>query len=98
VPAPGDYDEGEIGGMMIDKGNQSTLRKPAPGAALSTINLTWLPGREPGPTLWEAILSYCSAVLWTKSKTPVILTTFFTFTFLCALEVIQLVKLSCYAE
>jgi hypothetical protein len=30
VPAPGDYDDGEIGGMMIGKGNRSTRRKPAP--------------------------------------------------------------------
>jgi hypothetical protein len=30
VPAPGDYDDGEIGGMMISKGNRSTWRKPAP--------------------------------------------------------------------
>jgi hypothetical protein len=30
VPAPGDYDDGEIGGMMIGKGNLSTWRKPAP--------------------------------------------------------------------
>jgi hypothetical protein len=30
VPAPGDYDEGEIGGMMIGRGNRSTWRKPAP--------------------------------------------------------------------
>jgi hypothetical protein len=29
VPAPGDYDDGEIGGM-IGKGNESTRRKPAP--------------------------------------------------------------------
>jgi hypothetical protein len=29
VTAPGDYDDGEIGGM-IDKGNRSTWRKPAP--------------------------------------------------------------------
>jgi hypothetical protein len=29
VPAPGDYDDGEIGGMMIGKGNRSTRRKPA---------------------------------------------------------------------
>jgi hypothetical protein len=29
VPAPGDYDEGEIGGM-IGGGNRSTRRKPAP--------------------------------------------------------------------
>jgi hypothetical protein len=29
VPAPGDYDDGEIGGM-IGKGNRSTRRKPVP--------------------------------------------------------------------
>jgi hypothetical protein len=30
VPAPGDYDDGEIGGMMVGKGNRSARRKPAP--------------------------------------------------------------------
>jgi hypothetical protein len=30
VPAPGDYDDGEIGGIMIGKGNRSTRRKPVP--------------------------------------------------------------------
>jgi hypothetical protein len=30
VPAPGDYDDGEIGAMMIGRGNRSTQRKPAP--------------------------------------------------------------------
>jgi hypothetical protein len=29
VPAPGDYDDGEIGGM-IGRGNRSTRRRPAP--------------------------------------------------------------------
>jgi hypothetical protein len=29
VPAPGDYGDGEIGGM-IGRGNRSTRRKPAP--------------------------------------------------------------------
>jgi hypothetical protein len=29
VPAAGDYDDGEIGGM-IGRGNRSTWRKPAP--------------------------------------------------------------------
>jgi hypothetical protein len=42
VPAPGDYDDGEIGGM-IGKGNRSTRRKSAPLAALSTTNPTRLP-------------------------------------------------------
>jgi hypothetical protein len=30
VPTPGDYDDGEIGGMIIERGNRSTGRKPAP--------------------------------------------------------------------
>jgi hypothetical protein len=29
VPAPGDYDDGEIGGMMIGRENRSTRGKPA---------------------------------------------------------------------
>jgi hypothetical protein len=29
VPAPGDYDDEEIGGMMIRRRNRSTRRKPA---------------------------------------------------------------------
>jgi hypothetical protein len=30
VNAPGDYDNGEFGGMKFDRGNQSTQRKPTP--------------------------------------------------------------------
>jgi hypothetical protein len=30
VPAPGDEDDGEFGGMKIGRGNRSTRRKPAP--------------------------------------------------------------------
>jgi hypothetical protein len=30
VPAPGDYNDGEIGGMMIGRGNRNTREKPAP--------------------------------------------------------------------
>jgi hypothetical protein len=30
VPAPSDYDDGEIGGTMIGRGNLSTRRKAAP--------------------------------------------------------------------
>jgi hypothetical protein len=30
VQAPGDYDDGEIGGMMIGRGNRSTRKKSAP--------------------------------------------------------------------
>jgi hypothetical protein len=65
VPAPGDYDDGEIGEMMIGRGYRSTRRKKT--------NLTYqasfiwmykcrfvhhkphmLPGREPGAPQWEA--------------------------------------------
>jgi hypothetical protein len=46
VPAPGDYDYGEIGGM-IGRGNRPQCRfvhhKPH-----------MLPGREPGSPRWEA--------------------------------------------
>jgi hypothetical protein len=30
VPAPGDYDDGEFGGMKLGRGNRSTGRKSAP--------------------------------------------------------------------
>jgi hypothetical protein len=30
VPLPGDYDDGEIGGVLICRVNRSTGRKPAP--------------------------------------------------------------------
>jgi hypothetical protein len=39
VPAPGDYDDGENGGMMISKGNQSTRRKSAPEPHFPSQNL-----------------------------------------------------------
>jgi hypothetical protein len=54
VPAPGDYDDGEIGGMMIWQGKPKYPEKTYPSAALSNTNLTCLPGREPGPPRWEA--------------------------------------------
>jgi hypothetical protein len=49
VPVPGDYDDGEIGGM-IGKGNRSTRRKPAPvrtrAAAVGSQQLTaWATAR-----------------------------------------------------
>jgi hypothetical protein len=52
VLVPGDYDDGEIGGM-IGKGNRSTRRKPAP-VPLCPPRTHMLPGREPGPPRWEA--------------------------------------------
>jgi hypothetical protein len=47
VPALDDYDDGEIG-EMIGRGNRSTLRKPVPTAALSTIKHTFCPDANPG--------------------------------------------------
>jgi hypothetical protein len=49
LPDPGDYYDGEIGGMMIGKGDLSTRRK---SAAIQIPHA--LPGREPGPPRWEA--------------------------------------------
>jgi hypothetical protein len=43
VPAPGDYDDREIGGM-IGRGN----RKTCPSATLSTTNPTCCPDANPG--------------------------------------------------
>jgi hypothetical protein len=54
VPTPGDYDDGEIGGMMIGKGNRSTRRKPAPVPLYPPQTPHALPGREPEPPRWEA--------------------------------------------
>jgi hypothetical protein len=49
VPALGDYDDGEFGGMKIGRGNRSTRRKPVHHKSHLTR-----PGREPGPPRWEA--------------------------------------------
>jgi hypothetical protein len=53
VPAPGDYDDGEIGGMMIGRGNRST-RKNLPQCRFVHHKPYMLFGREPGPPRWEA--------------------------------------------
>jgi hypothetical protein len=52
VPAPGDYDDGEIGGM-IGRDNRSTRRKPAP-VPLFPHKPHMLLGCEPGSPRWEA--------------------------------------------
>jgi hypothetical protein len=52
VPALGDYDVGEIGGM-IGRVNRSTRRKPVP-VPLCPPQIPHATGREPGPPRWEA--------------------------------------------
>jgi hypothetical protein len=42
VPPPGDYDDGKIGGMMVES------EKTCPSAALSTTNPTCCPDANPG--------------------------------------------------
>jgi hypothetical protein len=54
VPAPGDYDDGETGGMMIGKGYGSTRRKSAPEPLCPPQTAHVLSGHEPGPPRWEA--------------------------------------------
>jgi hypothetical protein len=47
VPAPGDYDNGEIGGM-VGKGNRSTRRKPTPVPLYPPQSPTCCPDANPG--------------------------------------------------
>jgi hypothetical protein len=54
VSAPGDYNDGEIGGMKIGRGNRSTRRKPAQRHFVHHKYHLTRPGREPGPPRWEA--------------------------------------------
>jgi hypothetical protein len=54
VPAPGDYENGELGEMMTGKGNRNTLRKPTPVPLRPPQLPHDLTGREPGPPRWEA--------------------------------------------
>jgi hypothetical protein len=53
VHVPGDYEDGEFGGMMIGRRNRSTRRKPTP-VPLCPPHIphdqTW---RDTGPRRWE---------------------------------------------
>jgi hypothetical protein len=53
VPSPGDYYDGEIGGL-IGRGNRSTRRKPAPVPPYPPQNPLAVPGHEAGSHRWEA--------------------------------------------
>jgi hypothetical protein len=50
VPAPGDCEDGEFGGMKIGRGNRNTRRKLAP-ASLCPPQIPLEPGPPPQ---WEA--------------------------------------------
>jgi hypothetical protein len=54
VPAPGDRDDGEFGGMKIGRGNRSTRRKPVPAPLCPPQIPLARPRLEPGPPRWEA--------------------------------------------
>jgi hypothetical protein len=54
VPAPGDYEDGELGGMMIGRGHRSTWSRPAPVPLCPPQIPHDLTGRESGPPRWEA--------------------------------------------
>jgi hypothetical protein len=49
VPALGDYEDGEFGGMIIGRRNRSIRRKPAPVPICPSQIPHDLTGREPGP-------------------------------------------------
>jgi hypothetical protein len=46
VPAPGGYEDGDFGGMIIGRGNRRTRTKTCPSATLSTTNPTWPDGAQ----------------------------------------------------
>jgi hypothetical protein len=54
VPAPGDYDDREIGGIMIGRENRNTRRKPDPMPLCPLQIPHALQRREPGAPRWEA--------------------------------------------
>jgi hypothetical protein len=53
VPAPADYYDGEIGGMMIGRETE-VLGENLPQYRSVHHKPHMLPGREAGPPLWEA--------------------------------------------
>jgi hypothetical protein len=52
VPVPGDYDDGESGGM-IGRGNRSIWRKPASMPVCPPQTPHAVPGPEHWPPQWE---------------------------------------------
>jgi hypothetical protein len=55
LTAPGDCDDGEVGGMNgFGRGNRSTRRNPAPTPLCPPQIPLARPGREPGSPRWKA--------------------------------------------
>jgi hypothetical protein len=90
VPVPGDYDDGEIGGIMIGRGNRSTRRNPAPQTSHACPDAN--PGRRGGKPATNR-LSYGTAWTMDKVRNPSNSDHFIQFYILYTLEVIQLIKL-----
>jgi hypothetical protein len=71
VPALGDYDDGEIGGMMIWQGKAKYSEKTCPSAALSTTDPTCCldanPGRHGGKPVTNHLSYGTSLVLVTDT-------------------------------
>jgi hypothetical protein len=53
VPAPGECEDGEFGGIKIGMGNRSAQRKPAPTHFVHHKSHLTRPGLEPRLTWWE---------------------------------------------
>jgi hypothetical protein len=69
VPAPGDYDDGEFGGMKVGR-NPKYSEKTYHSATLSTTNPTWPdPGSNPGRRGGKPATNRLSyGVAWTLEK------------------------------
>jgi hypothetical protein len=54
IPAPGDYEDGEFGEIMISRGNRSSRRNPVSVPLFLPQFPHDLTGRELGPPRWKA--------------------------------------------
>jgi hypothetical protein len=72
VPAKGDYEDRELGGMIIDRGNRSTRRKPAPVPLCPPQISHDLTGRELGTKiiLYYIILYYIILYIYDLFQNP----------------------------